>query len=59
MKSQKLFEVKAYGKEKIPYAYYATPEDIQNKDLRKSKPAIKKNKYGYYQSGRITALRAE
>lgn len=59
MKAQKLFEVRAYGKGKIPYSYYATPDEIQNKDLRKAKPATKKNKYGYYQSGRITALRAE
>jgi len=59
MKSQKLFEVRAYGKEKIPYSYYATPDEVQNKELRKCTPASKKNKYGYYQSGRITAVRAE
>jgi hypothetical protein len=59
MESQKLFEVRAYGKEKIPHGYYATPDELENKELRKANPATKKNRYGHYQSGRITAVRAE
>jgi hypothetical protein len=57
--NQKLFEVKAYGKEKIPYTYYATREDVENKSLRTAKPSTKKNKNGHYQNGRIVALRSE
>jgi hypothetical protein len=57
--TQKLFEVKAYGKEKIPYSYYATKEDVENKSLRTARPSTRKNKYGHYQHGRIVAVRAE
>lgn len=55
----KLFEVKSYAKEKIPYTYYATKEDLDNKELWSAKPAYAKNKNGYYQTGRITAYRSE
>lgn len=57
--TQKLFEVKSFSKEKIPYSYYATPEDVANKKLRTAIPATKKNKNNHYQSGRIVAVRAE
>ena len=59
MESKKLFEVRSHAKEKIPYTYYATKEDLKDKSLRSAIPAKAKNKNGYYQTGRITAQRAE
>ena len=56
---QKLFEVRSHAKEKIPHTYYATKEDLKNKELWFAKPAYAKNKNGYYQTGRITAYRSE
>ena len=43
---QKLFEVRSHAKEKIPYTYYATKEDLENKELWFAKPAYAKNKNG-------------
>ena len=56
---QKLFEVRSHAKEKIPYTYYATKEDLENKELWFAKPEYAKNKNGYYQTGRIKAYRSE
>lgn len=59
MENKKFFEVRSHTKEKIPNNYFATKEELKDKSLRTAIPAKTKNKNGYYQTGRITAHRAE
>lgn len=61
MKTEKKeFKMRAFSNKKMnPKFYQATPEEVNNPELRFAAPAKEKNKYGHYQNGRISAIRPE